>query len=142
MDPALDTCLRFVISSDFVEGRRVQRRILDEVARQHYGPDAVFAIRLSLEEALINAIKHGNKLDSGKVVRVEALICPEAAEIVVEDEGVGFERACVPDPTTSENVERLHGRGITLMESYMDEVNYLRGGRRIRMVRHNDGAGR
>jgi serine/threonine-protein kinase RsbW len=142
MDTALDTPLRFVIHSDFAEGRQVQHAILEGIARHHFGPDATFAIRLALEEALINAIKHGNKFDPNKVVRVEASITPQVAEIIIEDEGTGFQRACIPDPTTDENVERLHGRGVMLIESYMDEVNWQSGGRRIRMVRRNDDAGR
>jgi serine/threonine-protein kinase RsbW len=127
-----------VIRSDFAEGRRVQHRILEEIARHHYGPDSTFAIRLALEEALINAIRHGNKFDPNKVVRVEASITPQAAEITIEDEGPGFQRSCVPDPTTDDNVERLHGRGVMLIESYMDAVHWEAGGRRVRMLRRND----
>jgi serine/threonine-protein kinase RsbW len=138
---SLDKPLRFIIPSDFVEGRHVQKRILDEVARNHYGEDATFAIRLSLEEALINAIKHGNKLDPSKKVTVQAEVAPEQVEIIIEDEGPGFERGSVPDPTTEENLERLHGRGILLMEAYMTEVEFTRGGRRVRMVRKNDAPG-
>lgn len=130
--------LRFIIPSDFAEGRLVQKRILDEVARHHFGEDATFAIRLSLEEALINAIKHGNKLDPRKKVTVEAEVTPDHIEIEIEDEGPGFDRSSVPDPTSEENLERLHGRGILLMEAYMTEVEWTRGGRRVRMVRKND----
>lgn len=137
MDPALDTPLRFVIHSDFAEARQVQHAIIDQVSRRHYGPDATFAIRLSLEEALINAIKHGNKFDPKKTVRIEASITPKATEIVIEDQGAGFQRACVPDPTSDENIERLHGRGVMLIESYMDEVHWECGGRRVRMIRKN-----
>jgi anti-sigma regulatory factor (Ser/Thr protein kinase) len=43
----------------------------------------------------------------------------------------------VPDPTSDENLERLHGRGILLMEAYMDQVQWLAGGRRVRLVRKN-----
>jgi serine/threonine-protein kinase RsbW len=130
--------LRFVIPSDFAEGRQVQDRIMGEVARHHYGPDATFAIKLALEEALINAIKHGNKLDKKKVVRVQANVTNEEAEILIEDEGPGFSRSSVPDPTADENLERLHGRGILLMEAYMNNVEWLRGGRCVKMVRRRD----
>ena len=135
---SLEKPLRFIIPSVNVEGRHVQKRILDEVARLHYNEDAAFAIRLSLEEALINAIKHGNKCDPNKKVIVEASVTPDRAEIVIEDEGPGFDRTSVPDPTSEENLERLHGRGILLMEAYMTEVEFTRGGRRVRMVRKND----
>lgn len=133
----LDNSLRFTIPSDFAEGRTVQARIMDEVERNGFDEEAVFAIKLALEEALINAIKHGNKLDKNKVVHIQATVTPEQAEITIEDEGPGFNRASVPDPTSDENLERLHGRGILLMEAYMSSVEWSRGGRRIRMVRRN-----
>ena len=59
-------------------------------------------------------------------------------EITIEDEGKGFERSSVPDPRLDENLEKLHGRGLLLMEEYMDEVQYSAGGRRIRMVLRNE----
>jgi len=133
--------LRFIIPSDFAESRQVQSRILEELQRYDYAPDAIFAIKLALEEAIINAIKHGNKFDPAKVVRIEAHVSPQQTEIIIEDEGAGFERSTVPDPTADENLHSLHGRGLLLMESYMNEVNYSRGGRRIRLVRRNNGHG-
>jgi len=137
----VDSCLRFIIPSDFAESRQVQSRILEELQRYDYAPDAIFAIKLALEEAIINAIKHGNKFDPAKVVRIEAHVSPQQTEIIIEDEGAGFERSSVPDPTADENLHSLHGRGLLLMESYMNEVNYSRGGRRIRLVRRNNGHG-
>jgi serine/threonine-protein kinase RsbW len=130
--------LRFVFQSDLRELPAVQKRILDEVERHHFTPDAVFAIKLSLEEALINAVKHGNKLDREKKVRVDVEISAQRFEITIEDEGEGFERSSVPDPRLDENLEKLHGRGLLLMEEYMDEVQYSAGGRRIRMVLRNE----
>ena len=137
MVATLHSPMRFIIRSDFAEGRAVQQRILDEVARHTYCEDATFAISLALEEALINAIKHGNKFDHAKVVRVQASVTPQQTEIIIEDEGPGFQRSNVPDPTTDENIERLHGRGILLMEAYMDEIEWASGGRQVRMVRKN-----
>ena len=130
--------MRFVFQSDLRELPAVQKRILDEVERHHFTPDAVFAIKLSLEEALINAVKHGNKLDREKKVRVDVEISAQRFEITIEDEGEGFERSSVPDPRLDENLEKLHGRGLLLMEEYMDEVQYSAGGRRIRMVLRNE----
>ncbi len=137
MDRALDTSLRFLIASDFAEGRRVQNAIMQAVEGHHYCADAAFAIKLALEEALINAIKHGNKFDARKKVRVVATVNPHQAEITIEDEGCGFERKCIPDPTRDENLEKLSGRGLLLIESYMDEVQWSRGGCCVRIVRRN-----
>lgn len=137
----MESRLRFIIPSDLAESRAVQSRILEELGRYDYTPDAVFAIKLALEEAIINAIRHGNRFDRSKVVRIEAHINQRRTEIIVEDEGPGFDRASVPDPTADENLHSLHGRGLLLMESYMSEVQYSRGGRRVRLVRSNDGHG-
>ncbi|HLL90025.1 MAG TPA: ATP-binding protein [Tepidisphaeraceae bacterium] len=130
--------LRFTISSDFVAGREVQKAILDDVARHRYNDHAAFAIKLALEEALINAIKHGNKLDPAKKVRVTAKVTDAACHIEIEDEGPGFDRKSVPDPCAEENLEKCSGRGILLMESYMNSVAWDRGGRRVRMSKKNE----
>ncbi len=130
--------LKFVLNSDFMAPRDVQKQIMDQVDAAKFDPHAVFAIKLSLEEALINAIKHGNKLDPGKKVHVEAWVSPKQVEIIVEDEGPGFDRSKIPDPTREENLELCSGRGILLIESYMDEVEYTKGGRRLRMVKRNE----
>src|SRR4051812_44096824 len=90
------THLKFNFASDLVTGHDVQKQIMDAVESFGFHCDSVFAIKLALEEALINAIRHGNKLDPQKMVRVEARISPKRAEITIEDEGPGFQRCDVP----------------------------------------------
>jgi serine/threonine-protein kinase RsbW len=130
--------LKFEIRSNFDEGREVQKRITDNVQRLGFDSHSQFAIKLALEEALINAIKHGNKLDPKKKVHVQAKVTPKQAEIVIEDEGTGFDRTCVPDPTADENLCKCSGRGILLIESFMDKVQWTRGGRRVKLVKKNE----
>ena len=132
------TSMKFLINSDYAKGREVQSRILDEVAKFKYNSDSVFAIKLALEEAMVNAIKHGNKLDEAKTVYVEALIGPNQTEIQIEDEGPGFDRSSVPDPTAPENLEKCSGRGILLIESYMSDVHWSHDGKRMHMLKRND----
>lgn len=134
------TAIKVTIPSDFLAGREVQRRILEGVEKHQFEAQSAFAIKLALEEALINAIKHGNKLDAAKNVHVEANLGPDEAEIIIEDEGPGFERQCVPDPTAEENLDKCSGRGILLMEAYMDSVEYSKKGRRVRMIKKNGDA--
>ena len=126
--------LRATIPSDFLAGRDVQQAIMGEVMKHNYGTETVFAIRIALEEAIVNAIKHGNRLDPAKKVFVEARVTPKRAEIIIEDQGEGFERHHVPDPTAEENLYKCSGRGVLLIESYMDS-EWTRGGRRVRMVK-------
>jgi serine/threonine-protein kinase RsbW len=130
--------LRFTIRSDFHEGHEVQKQILEGVEKAGFNSQSTFAIKLALEEALINAIKHGNKLDPNKQVVIEARVTPAETEIIIEDEGPGFQRLCVPDPTLHENLEKCSGRGILLMEAYMNRVEWSHGGRRVRMVKKNE----
>jgi len=83
-----------------------------------------FAVRLSLEEAVVNAIKHGHQGDPSKEVHVLYYVGPQQVVLVVEDQGPGFRPDEVPDPLDPENLERACGRGVFLMHHYMDEVKY------------------
>jgi serine/threonine-protein kinase RsbW len=137
-DIAVKNSVKLTIHSELSAVRGVQDRILGELAQHHYDTHSNFAIRLALEEGLINAVKHGNKLDPKKQVHVEFKIDAKKFEVIIEDEGPGFERHGVPDPTLDENVEKCSGRGILLMEAYMDSVNWTNGGRRVHMIKKNE----
>ncbi len=130
--------LKFDIRSVFEEGREVQKRIMDDIERLGFDDHSTFAIKLALEEALINAIKHGNKLDPAKKVHIEAKVTPRRFEIIIEDEGNGFKRGDVPDPTAAENLCNCSGRGILLIEAFMNRAQWTRGGRRVKMVKNNE----
>ncbi|MBM4007761.1 MAG: ATP-binding protein [Planctomycetes bacterium] len=113
---------------------RVQTRVADALRERCYDNDSMFAVRLCLEEALVNAFRHGNRFEPGLVVKFQASIGPETCTFQVEDQGEGFDPGGVPDPTSDENLEIPSGRGIMLMRAYMSEVEYLDPGNRIRMV--------
>lgn len=129
--------LEFTIPSDYEEAREAHRKLMAEVTANGYTEHSSFAIKLAAEEVLINAIKHGNRGDPAKQVHIKATITPREFEMTVEDEGRGFDPTRVPDPRTEENLEKIDGRGLLLMRSYMDEVEYTHGGRCVRMVRKN-----
>src|SRR5687767_7070460 len=135
--PTMSKPLVFTIPSDLAASRDVHKAIMDRVEAQHYDEQSTFAIRLALEEGLMNAIKHGNKLDPKKKVHVEAKVNSKSTEITIEDQGKGFHRDEVPDPCSEENLLKCSGRGILLMEAYMDKVEYSNGGRRVKMVKKN-----
>ena len=128
------------IPSDFAAGFEVQRRIIEAVERHGYDTEEIFALKIATEEALVNAIKHGNKLDKNKHVRIEALVTPDKIQIEIEDEGEGFDRSLVPNPLDEENIEKPSGRGILLIESYMTEVAWSAGGRCVRMTKRREPA--
>ncbi len=99
-----------------------------------YDDGAKFAIRLAIEEAVVNAFRHGNRSDPSKTVRCCSSIGSSSAAFEVEDQGPGFDPAKVPDPTVDENLEIPSGRGVMLIKAYMTEVEYLPPGNRLRMV--------
>jgi serine/threonine-protein kinase RsbW len=93
-----------------------------------------FEIELALREALVNAIVHGNQEDLHKRVYVKCR-CTADGEVsmTVEDEGHGFQSATVPDPTSPDNRLLTHGRGIYLIRTLMDEVDFEQGGSVVHM---------
>jgi serine/threonine-protein kinase RsbW len=97
--------------------------------------DDLFDIRLCLEEALINAAKHGNKLDKNKEVYFKIKVLPQSIELEIKDQGQGFDCKNLPLPTDEENLEKTSGRGVFLIKKLMDKVEFLDGGSRIRMVK-------
>src|SRR5262245_33567327 len=105
---------RFVLHDRREDIEQAQRALLEAIEQRRYDPASVFAIRLALEEALINAFKHGNKGDHRKHVRLECRVEHDVVEIEIEDQGDGFDPTSVPDPTEQENVEIPSGRGLTL----------------------------
>ena len=120
-----------VIPSDTEAGQAVQERIVSRLESLEYSMRDVFGVRLALEEALVNAIKHGNGLDPDKTVRVNCLIEDDLLRIEIEDQGPGFNMSDVPDPTADENLERPCGRGIMLIKSFMTSVEYNAKGNRV-----------
>lgn len=90
---------------------------------------------VALDEAFVNAVKHGNKFDSKKLVRITADISPEEARFIVEDEGEGFDVTSIPDPTIEENLLKSSGRGVLIIKKIMDEAIYNEKGNRLEMVK-------
>jgi serine/threonine-protein kinase RsbW len=91
-------------------------------------------VEISLREALANGVVHGNHEDPGKHVYVDCRCVPdEEVSIVIRDEGSGFSSTEIPNPTTAEQLQSTHGRGIYLMKTLMDEVHFERGGTVVRM---------
>jgi serine/threonine-protein kinase RsbW len=122
-----------IIPSDPVEARRVQAEIEEHLKSNAYSERDIFGIKLALEEALVNAIKHGNQMDRSKKVQISYQISPDRFEIHITDEGVGFDPCDVPDPTAFENLERPCGRGLMLMRYYMNEVTFSPRGNSVHM---------
>jgi serine/threonine-protein kinase RsbW len=121
------------IASDPAEGRMVVAQLLEELERQKWSENDAFAVHLALEEALVNAIKHGNHKDPTKNVDVRCRMKADRVEICIEDEGEGFDPSEVPDPTEEENLEVPSGRGLMLMRCYMNKLEFNKKGNRVTM---------
>jgi serine/threonine-protein kinase RsbW len=93
---------------------------------------------VALDEAFVNAVKHGNKSDPTKLVRITAELTPQEASFTVEDEGEGFDITQIPDPCDPANLFRTSGRGVLLIYNIMDEVEYNAQGNRVKMVKRPD----
>ena len=115
-------------------------------------PSDLTRVGIALDEALVNALYHGNlELDSAlredgdafqrlakqrltqqpysqRQLRVEATITQQVAEIMIQDDGSGFDPNSLPDPRDPANLEKVSGRGVLLMRTFMDEVEFNQKG--------------
>ena len=87
-------------------------------------------IMISVTECISNAIVHGNKSESSKLVHLDLQMEPGLLRCSIEDEGNGFDFNQLPDPTDPANIENVGGRGIFLMKHLSDEVKFEEGGKK------------
>jgi serine/threonine-protein kinase RsbW len=92
-------------------------------------------VLIALDEAIVNAIKHGNKCDPRKAVHIVAELSVEGVRFIVSDEGAGFQREEVPDPTEPCRLLEPSGRGLLLINHIMDEVHFNHCGNRVEMFK-------
>ena len=138
VDPDNEATFKVIqISSTLMAARDPETVILKEAEACGYSQDALFAVKLALEEAMTNAVKHGNRNDPSKRVTVRYAVTTEKLVVVVADEGTGFAPERVPDPTTPERLPLPCGRGILLMRAYMDHVRYRNNGAEVYLMKRN-----
>ena len=116
-------------------GQVVRRLWHTPVATFEAMTDLPKAFRAALDEAFVNAVKHGNKSNPNKLLRITAELSPNEACFTVEDEGEGFDVGEIPDPCDPANLFRTSGRGVLLIYNIMDEVEYNAQGNRVKMVK-------
>ena len=124
-----------IIPNIRAEIERAENMLLAAMGAHGYPDAARFAVRLALEESIVNAFRHGHKgLPADTPVRVEFSVTPGQVDLSIEDQGPGFKPDDVPDPTLDENLERPTGRGLLLMRAYMARVEYVGRGNRVEMT--------
>lgn len=123
-----------LLPNDPAQRRVLEQAILDAVEHHGYPPATHFALRLALEEAVMNAFKHGHRHLPDTPITVSWRVDARRITISVEDQGPGFNPGDVPDPTTPEALEKPSGRGLMLMNSFMSRIEYNERGNRVTMI--------
>ncbi|MDE0466786.1 MAG: ATP-binding protein [Candidatus Poribacteria bacterium] len=115
--------------------------VVSEILKEtDFTEDMQEQINLAVIEAGTNAIKHGNKEDPNKKATIELTLAEDKLAIAIKDEGTGFTRKEVADPLDPENLLKSSGRGLFLIEAYMDSVTYEANGTIIKMVKYKNPA--
>ena len=130
--------IEFELPSDLALMNGVLEYLQDRVAKLGLIKPERSNLFVALDEAFVNAVKHGNKNDPTKLVRITAELTPQEASFTVEDEGEGFDINQIPDPCDPANLFRTSGRGVLLIYNIMDEVEYNAQGNRVKMVKRPD----
>lgn len=121
------------LPSNIDAGHYFIAEVLAQLEGERWTSQDIFGIHLALEEAVVNAIRHGNKLDLKKHVKIACRISPQRFWITIADEGKGFNPHAVPDCTDDEHLQIPSGRGLLLMRCYMNCVEYNACGNAVTM---------
>src|SRR5678816_237254 len=116
----------------------VQRLVTEAAQEYNLSEDFAYWMELTICESMINAIRHGNRCDPAKKAHLKISRIGPQIEVIVEDQGPGFNLGDLADPTETKNLLKPSGRGILIIRSFMDEVDLTQregGGCRLRMVK-------
>lgn len=109
-------------------------KLVDEITSEFSISSELYGkVQVSIIEAVNNAILHGNKLNAEKMVTLAYEIEENLMKFIIADEGPGFDFNNVPDPTTPENIEKPHGRGIFLMRHLCDTIDFRNEGAEVEL---------
>ena len=123
------------IPSDTAIGSALVSELLDAMISRAWPEVEQFRTRLAYEEAIVNAIRHGNQCDLQKTVTVEMSCDAKRVTIQITDQGQGFDPSAVPDPRRDDLLDVPGGRGVLLIHEIMSEVQYNARGNRVTMVK-------
>ena len=104
-----------------------------------FAEEVRYQIGMAVRESMVNAVVHGNRYNENKRVRLEVQKEPDKLTIKVADEGRGFDPKDLPDPLAEENLMNQSGRGIFLIQAFMDEFEVRRAepaGTEYTLVKH------
>ena len=110
-------------------------KVVETAGLPKLNADERFAMEISFVEAVNNAMIHGNKRSADKNVRIDFSYEDGIFELTITDQGAGFSFNDVPNPVEDNNLTKEGGRGVLLMDNYMDKVEYNAKGNQVRMMK-------
>jgi serine/threonine-protein kinase RsbW len=116
-----------------------EQTVLAEANALGLDDDDLYRVGIAIRECMVNAVVHGNRYNSRKKVHLKVARTADSLTIVVGDEGDGFDPNAVPDPLAGENLLRGSGRGVMLMQSFMDQFQISQRqpqGTEVKMVKY------
>lgn len=124
------------IPSDTSIGSELVNGLLAAMQDHAWPASELFHVQLAYEEAIVNAIRHGNKFAEDKTVDVRMWCSTDEVGIEITDMGEGFDPESLPDPRAEDRLEIPGGRGVMLIHELMSEVTYRHPGNQVRMVKY------
>jgi serine/threonine-protein kinase RsbW len=113
--------LEKVLESTLESVDTAEHTVLNEAQALGFDEDELHRVGIALRECMVNAVVHGNRYNAKKKVHLKVVRTPQSLTVVIGDEGDGFDPTAVPDPLAGENLLRGSGRGVMLMQAFMDE---------------------
>ena len=118
-----------------IENLSIVEKAVDEISSKYNLSSELYGnILIATIEAANNAILHGNQLDENKNVDIVFKLENKFLKVTIKDQGKGFDYNNIPDPTAPENIEKINGRGIFLMERLADQIKFFDNGSRVELT--------
>ena len=127
-----------VIPSNAGAGCEAIHEVLQRLEDAQWNDNDIFSVQLAMEEAVVNAVKHGNRLQDAKNVRIKTKLAEDLIRIEISDQGQGFDPESLPDPTKEPHCNHPCGRGVMLMRNFMTNVKYNAKGNSVVMEKCRD----
>jgi serine/threonine-protein kinase RsbW len=131
--------LEQVLDSNLESVDHAEQTVLREAEVLGFDEDDLHRIGISVRECMVNAVVHGNRYNARKKVHLKVNRAPDRLTVWVADEGEGFDPSTLPDPCAGENLLRQSGRGVLMMQAFMDEFqicNRAPQGTEVKMVKY------